>query len=945
MTLLPSFSQLFATMHFTSMTADSRKVKDGSLFLAYPGAHSDGRNFIAQAIQAGATGVAWESKDFVWNPAFDVSNVAVSDLKARVGQIAAEFHQYPSRKLSMIGVTGTNGKTSVSQWIAQALTALGKKTAVIGTIGNGFVDAQGSDLAEATNTTPDAVLLQVMLADFVRHGADVVAMEVSSHGLHQGRVNGVEFDLAVLTNLSRDHLDYHKTMEDYAAAKQQLFTWQGLGMAILNLDDAFGQSVAASLKAQGKSLITYGLTQGDVRGTALQLHQQGLTMQVTTPQGCALINAPVLGRFNAYNVLAVLATLLALDVGLQEAVAAIAKIRSVPGRMQQLGGGEKPLVVVDYAHTPDALEKVLSTLREQVQGKLICVFGCGGDRDAGKRPLMGAVAAKLADSVIVTSDNPRSENPDHIIQQVVSGMTKPPLIEPDRARAIAQAVCSAGEGDIVLLAGKGHENYQEVAGIKMPFSDVEVAKNALKQSALNKAALKQHGSKMMVLSEVAIALNAKHTGADIQFDSVGSDSRNIKAGQLFVALKGANFDGNTFAVEAIKRGAAAVMLSDAAIEVQPALLVRDTRLALGELAKYWRGKFDAPVAAITGSNGKTTTKEMLTAILSAASNGKDKVHATDGNLNNDIGLPLTLLKMNASHAYVVVEMGMNHLGEIDYLTRIAKPNVAVINNAGSAHIGELGSRENIAKAKGEIFAGLQENGVAVINADSDFSAYWQSLNAQRKIVTFSLNAQADVTATYQEADGFSLINLSTPNGRVNFKLQVQGAHNISNALAASAAAYALGVSNADIAKGLESFSGVYGRLERKVGINAAVIIDDTYNANPDSMMAAVNVLTKLAGEKILVLGDMGELGADAKSMHAEIGAYAKAAGLTTMYCLGELSVEMVKAFGAGAQHFSSPQEIAEAVLPQLANGITVLVKGSRFMQMERVVNLLVAHNK
>ncbi len=965
MTLPSSFSQLFATMHFTSMTADSRQVKAGSLFLAYPGAHSDGRNFIAQAIQAGATGVAWESKGFVWNPAFDVSNVAVSDLKARVGQIAAEFHQYPSRKLSMIGVTGTNGKTSVSQWIAQALTALGKKTAVIGTIGNGFVDAQGSDLAEATNTTPDAVLLQAMLADFVQHGADAVAMEVSSHGLHQGRVNGVEFDLAVLTNLSRDHLDYHKTMEDYAAAKQQLFTWQGLGMAILNLDDAFGQSVAASLKAQGKPLMTYGLTQGDVRGTALQLHQQGLTMQVTTSQGCALINAPVLGRFNAYNVLAVLATLLALDVDLQEAVAAIAKIRSVPGRMQQLGGGEKPLVVVDYAHTPDALEKVLSTLREQVQGKLICVFGCGGDRDAGKRPLMGAVAAKLADSVIVTSDNPRSENPDHIIQQVVSGMTKPPLIEPDRARAIAQTVCSAGKGDIVLLAGKGHENYQEVAGIKMPFSDVEVAKNALNQSALNKAALnqsalnkaalnqsalnaselKQQGSKMMVLSEAAIALNAKHTGADIQFDSVGSDSRNIKAGQLFVALKGTNFDGNTFAAEAIKKGAAAVMLSDAAIEVQPVLLVRDTRLALGELAKYWRDKFNAPVTAITGSNGKTTTKEMLTAILSAASKGKDKVHATDGNLNNDIGLPLTLLKMNASHAYVVVEMGMNHLGEIDYLTRIARPNVAVINNAGSAHIGELGSRENIAKAKGEIFAGLQEDGVAVINADSDFSAYWQSLNAQRKIVTFGLNAQADVTATYQEADGFSLINLSTPNGRVNFKLQVQGAHNISNALAASAAAYALGVSNADIAKGLESFSGVYGRLERKVGINAAVIIDDTYNANPDSMMAAVNVLTKLAGEKILVLGDMGELGADAKSMHAEIGAYAKAAGLTTLYCLGGLSVEMVKAFGAGAQHFSSPQEIAEAVLPQLANGTTVLVKGSRFMQMERVVNLLVAHNK
>lgn len=474
MTVLSSFNQ-----QFTSVTADSRQVKAGSLFLAYPGAHSDGRHYIAQAIQAGATGVAWDAKDFVWNPAFDVSNIAVTDLKAQVGQIAAAFYQHPSRKIGMIGVTGTNGKTSVSQWIAQTLSALGQKTAVIGTIGNGFVDACGVGLVEANNTTPDAILLQAMLADYVGRGADAVAMEVSSHGLHQGRVNGVEFDLAVLTNLTRDHLDYHETMQDYAAAKRQLFVWQGLGMAILNVDDAFGQGVAASLKTQNKPLMTYGLTHGDVRGVALQLHQQGLTMQVTTPQGDAVVNAPVLGRFNAYNVLAVLATLLAFDVSLTDAVAAIAKIKPVLGRMQQFGGAEKPLVVVDYAHTPDALENVLSTLREQVQGKLICVFGCGGDRDTGKRPLMGAVAARLADRVIVTSDNPRSENPDHIIGQIVRGMTVLPVMEADRASAITQAIQLARKGDIVLVAGKGHENYQDAAGVKAPFSDALVAEEVL----------------------------------------------------------------------------------------------------------------------------------------------------------------------------------------------------------------------------------------------------------------------------------------------------------------------------------------------------------------------------------------------------------------------------------------------------------------------------------
>lgn len=447
---------------------------------------------------------------------------------------------------------------------------------------------------------------------------------------------------------------------------------------------------------------------------------------------------------------------------------------------------------------------------------------------------------------------------------------------------------------------------------------------------------------MMSLSEAATAVNAKLIGADLRFDSVGSDSRNIQAGQLFVALKGANFDGNAFAVEAIKKGAVAVMVPDASTDAYPALVVDDTRLALGELAKYWRGKFNAPVIAITGSNGKTTTKEMLTAILSAATGDKKKVHATYGNLNNDIGLPLTLLKIKQSHQYVVAEMGMNHLGEIDYLTHIAKPNVAVINNVGTAHIGELGSRENIARAKGEIFAGLQDGGVAVINADNDFADYWQTLNVKRKMVTFGLNHRADVTATYQEQAGVSLMDLSTPNGKVSFKLKVQGVHNISNALAASATAYALGISNADIAKGLENFSGVYGRLERKAAMHGAVLIDDTYNANPDSMKAAIDVLAKLAGEKILVLGDMGELGADAKKMHTEIGAYAKAAGLTKLYCLGELSAEIAKGFGAGAKHFDSLEAIANEVSPQLNSNSTVLVKGSRFMRMERVVDLLAA---
>lgn len=475
---------ILATLNqsFTSITADSRQVQAGSLFLAYPGAYSDGRNYIAQAIQAGAIAVVWEQDGFAWNADWQVKNLAVRDLKQQVGSIAAEFYQHPSSKLTMIGVTGTNGKTSVSQWIAQCLSLLGKKTAVLGTIGNGFLDAQ----TEAANTTPDAILLQAMLAEFAQQNADAVAMEVSSHGLDQGRVNGVAFDIAVLTNLSRDHLDYHETMEAYAAAKQKLFAWEGLGTAIVNADDAFGSKLASSIKAQGKICVSYGFenkgTQYDISASHLKLHDAGLSMQVKTPQGDALVKANVLGRFNAYNVLAVLATLLALNFSLNEAVAAVGKIKPVLGRMQQFGGGELPLVVVDYAHTPDALEKVLSTLKEQVgnEAKLICVFGCGGDRDVGKRPLMGSIASTLADKVVVTTDNPRTENPTAIIQAIVDSMKDGYVIELDRASAIRNAIKAAKQGDIILVAGKGHENYQEISGVKHPFDDTLIAQAALR---------------------------------------------------------------------------------------------------------------------------------------------------------------------------------------------------------------------------------------------------------------------------------------------------------------------------------------------------------------------------------------------------------------------------------------------------------------------------------
>ncbi|MCX7628381.1 MAG: UDP-N-acetylmuramoyl-L-alanyl-D-glutamate--2,6-diaminopimelate ligase [Methylophilaceae bacterium] len=462
-------------VHPKQMVNDSRKVAPGDLFCAYPGESTDGRFYIAQAIARGASAVLWEQAGWDWQEAWQVPNLPVQGLRERLGEIADEFYGRPSQNLWVIGVTGTNGKTSCSHWLAQCLNELGIKTAVVGTMGNGFP----GQLSEAVNTTPDPILLHRMLASFIADGAEAVAMEVSSHGLAQGRVRGMKFDIAVLTNLSRDHLDYHGDMERYAAAKARLFDWPTLKYAVLNAEDVFGAQLALRLHQQGKRVLTYGINAGAVSCTALHLGEDGVTMKVATPWGRAEAFVGVMGRFNASNVLAVLAVLLASDIPLPRAVAVLQRIRPVPGRMQQLGGGRRPLVVVDYAHTPDALAKTLLALREQTRGRLICVFGCGGNRDKGKRPQMGEVATRLADLVIVTSDNPRHEAPRAIIDDIVAGMSGNYRIEEDRAAAIDMAIREARPGDVVLLAGKGHETYQQIGNDKLPFSDAEVAHRIL----------------------------------------------------------------------------------------------------------------------------------------------------------------------------------------------------------------------------------------------------------------------------------------------------------------------------------------------------------------------------------------------------------------------------------------------------------------------------------
>jgi UDP-N-acetylmuramoyl-L-alanyl-D-glutamate--2,6-diaminopimelate ligase len=483
-----------------ALASDSRRVRPGDVFFAYPGEAGDGRAFIGAAIAQGAAAVVYDQRDFAWQPQWNVPHLAVAGLKKVAGPIAHACHGMPDAAMFTVGVTGTNGKTSCAVWLGQAMARLGDAAAVIGTLGVGLFKGRAEPVFDVTGyTTPDAVLLAEKVAAMRDAGATALAIEVSSIGLEQGRALGMHFDVALFTNLTRDHLDYHGDMDSYEAAKLKLFEWPGLKAAVLNLDDPAGHRLVAHLQAKfGAALPLVGYTlhgaavQPDIGGVAMlrasafRSKNSGTEFHLDSLYGSATVKSQLVGHFNISNALAVFGALMAKGVAFRAAVEALDALTPAPGRMQQVGGQDAPMVVIDYAHSPDALEKTLLTLRQVAQergGRLWCVFGCGGDRDPGKRPQMGAIS-QIADYVLVTSDNPRSEEPADIIAQIVAGMDAShpastfQAIE-DRAAAILSAVKHAAKPDVILLAGKGHEPYQEIKGRKMPFSDADHAALAL----------------------------------------------------------------------------------------------------------------------------------------------------------------------------------------------------------------------------------------------------------------------------------------------------------------------------------------------------------------------------------------------------------------------------------------------------------------------------------
>ena len=961
--LLPEGSVAVPELMLSALTLDSREVRSGYGFVALPGNTQHGMAFALQAQAAGASVV-------IWQPAADVSvpneltipAVAVTNLRAHLGDIAAKLFGSPGAALRIIGVTGTNGKTSTTLLLADALTLLGRSCGGIGTLGVRLGRDDNSDAAKFASaqadvrTTPDAISVQRTLRWLVDQGASAVAMEVSSHALDQQRVVGVPFELAIFTNLTRDHLDYHQDMAAYGGAKAKLFEFASLKSAAINIDDEFGRKLYAQLPSSIKRVSFGTSAESQVRAENIVLNSRGASFSLCVAGQEYAIQTSLFGRFNVVNLLGVSAALIALGYCVDQITRVIPLLQPVSGRMNRLGGGDQALVVVDYAHTPDALAQVLMNLREHLNipsgcsdsaNKLICVFGCGGDRDSGKRALMGRAAEQFADVVIITNDNPRNESETAITDQILAGSEVPnAIVEHRREHAIALAIMQAKPGDIVLIAGKGHENYQEIRGVKHAFDDSTVALSVLKKQKSTAT----HGMNL-TLSEFAkltggtllepnlVSPNLANKPRVIQ--SVSSDTRTLEPDAVFVAIKGEHVDGHTLLAKAQALGAVAALVTEPSPSALPQILVQNVKTALAQIASAWCQRLPAKRIAITGSNGKTTVKNLTASILAQVG----ETLATPGNLNNELGLPLTVLSIREKHQFAVLEMGAGKPGDISYLANIARPHVALVNNAMAAHLERLGDLHGVAEEKSSIYRALLPGGTAVVNLDdAELPCFLHAASqADAAKLTFSLNSPAaDVYASDIELGPASRFNLHCPLGSAPISLSLVGTHNIRNALAAASLAIAVGANLAQISAGLNLAASSKGRLKLHPQPGGWNLLDDSYNANPGSVKAGMEALVALGGRAWVVLGNMAELGNNAEALHREVGTHARKVGVEKLFCLGEQAAYAAQSAGAIAAAFSDIDALVRALKMDLAQSkdVNLLVKGSRSAKMERVAMLL-----
>ena len=926
-----------AVKNFTGLASDSREVKPGYLFAALPGARTDGAEFMSDAVKRGATAIL--ARPEVAQRAKELGVRFIPDENPRLGLARAASEFYGAQPNTIAAVTGTNGKTSVAAFLRQIWTALGKRGASLGTIG--VVTPAGETALK--HTTPDPIEIHRLLADLKHSGIDLLALEASSHGLDQFRLDGANISAAGFTNLTRDHLDYHADFDAYLAAKLRLFTEvvRADGVAVVNTDCDHAAPFLEAAKRRGLRLITVGENDAMLKLVSRIPCEGGQRLRVSYVGKSYDFELPLAGSFQASN--ALIAAALAIGLG-EDAKSvltiALPQLKGAPGRLEKVAYAKSGATIyVDYAHTPDALQAVLTAIRPHVKNKLHIIFGCGGDRDRGKRPLMAKAACRFADNVIITDDNPRSENPAAIRKEALAGCPGAQEIG-DRAEAIRSAIAALETGDTLIIAGKGHESGQIIGGEIHPFSDRDEA--IASASALG-GRMAEGADGALWTSAEAERATLGQTSAAFGIKALCIDTRTLQPGDLFVALKGHNRDGHDFVEAAFERGASAALVAcDVAGGV--VLKVANTQRGLEDLARAARARSEAKIVAVTGSAGKTTTKEILRLAFGALG----KTHASAASHNNHWGVPLSVASLPREARYGIFEVGMNHFGEIRALVSFVRPHIAIVTTIAPAHLEFFGTCEAIADAKSEIFEGMEEGGTAILPADSPYAARLIARAQQggvANILRFGRASDSDAQLIgLQTTEGGNTVHAQIFGKEIRFTTAAPGEHIAMNALAAL---LAIAVTHGDVAKSaaaLAQFAALKGRGARFTAPGNIEVIDESYNANPASMAAALAILgaSNPKGRRIAILGDMLEMGEGASAHHVALTHDIEAAKTDLVFANGANMRALWDALPPSRRgaYAATATELAIQVLTALKPGDIVLVKGSLGSRMALIVDAL-----
>lgn len=925
------------------ITDNTAEVEEGFIFVCIKGTKFDGHDAAEEMLKKGAVCVAAE-----YDLGLD-NQIIVSDTRELYGHLCAIWFNHPERRMKLVGVTGTNGKTTLASMIKEVLERKGHRVGFIGTTGT-TIGGNPVKTDSSTPTTPRAYELYKLFYDMAKSGCDTVVMEVSSFALAQNRIGPARFRIGVFTNLTQDHLDYHGDMESYYEAKKKLFT-EHCETAIINIDDKYGMRLydeLAGRKDVERISCSISGQPADVTGSNIKFTKGATKFWVNISQKSYPLSINMMGDYNVSNAVQAVAACLKLNLGINSVSMTLSSFKGVKGRCEFIPTGKDFMIICDYAHSPDAIENILSNVKKNCTGRLICLFGCGGDRDKTKRPLMAAAAEKYADLLIITSDNPRNENPEDIINDIIGGLAheKPYIRITDRKAAIRRAITIAEKDDIIVLAGKGHEDYQIIKGdVHIPFDEREIVADIMK-SYVRKRYDPEFFEYMSINEIMDITggkpYNIRNFDRRIPVSSFYSDTRNAVQGGVFFAIKGERFDGHEFAAQAVRDGALLV-IAERALTDLPCIVVKSTRKTLLDLARYFRMKFSPVVVGITGSVGKTTTKEMTALALSS----KHSVYKTEGNHNNEIGLPFTLFKMNSTCSAAVLEMGMSDFGEIERLSRTSHPTICVITNIGYSHIENLGSRQGILDAKLEILKGADKKAPLIVNCDDDMLApIKEEYEGYRDVITVGIdNEKADYRATEVSVRSDRMYFNVRKNDEIicDVTLYCLGKHNIYNALVAIAVSVCAGcdpVAAAEMLSGFQPDSLRQNITKR----GEQTLIVDCYNASPTSMEAAIDVLCEMqpkeGGRRVAVLGDMLELGEQSAELHRKVGEYVVLKKVDLLVCYGNNAkyiAQRADELGMHAGCSDDKKMVLNFLKYKLKPNDIVLFKASRGMQMEQII--------